>query len=304
MATKETAAAKDLPAKDLPLVAGIDGSDASLCALDWAVDEARRHGARLRVVYASLWERYEGRIADQDSALTAEALAEERVVALAQRRALERAPGLEVAAEVVPDEAVNALLAEAYDAAALVIGPSGHTTLAGLLLGSVSLTVAGRAHCPVIVVRGEQPAVQGEHRRIVVGVGDPAEAPAALRFALREGAARGCEVAAVRAWRHPARQSVEHYPLPSDATVSREEAAARELSDLLREPHEEFPEVVVRPTTLEGPAHRLLVEHSRTADLLVVGATRRHRALGFQLGRVSHTALHRAACPVAVVPHH
>ncbi|MFI9723259.1 universal stress protein [Streptomyces sp. NPDC052396] len=288
---------------DLPLVVGIDGSEGSLRALDWATDEARRHRVRLRLVYASLWERYEGRVPPAEGALSAEALAEERVVATAQRRALERAPGLEVSAEVVPDEAVNTLLREAHEAAALVIGPSGHSTLAGLLLGSVSLTVAGRAHCPVTVVRGEPPNVRGEYGRVLVGVGDPAEAPAALRFALGEGAARGCEVEAVRTWRHPARQSVEHYPLPSGATLGQEEAAARELSDLLREPHEQFPDVVVRRTTLEGPAHRLLVDHSSTADLLVVGATRRHRAVGFQLGRVSHTALHRAACPVTVVPH-
>ncbi|MFF5610385.1 universal stress protein [Streptomyces thermocarboxydus] len=51
--------------------------------------------------------------------------------------------------------------------------------------------------------------------------------------------------------------------------------------------------------TVEGPAREVLVDASHTADLLVLG-TRRHRA---RLGRVTHTALHRSACPVAVVPH-
>ncbi|HSA49079.1 MAG TPA: universal stress protein, partial [Yinghuangia sp.] len=41
----------------LPLVVGADGSDSSLQAVDWAADEAARHGLPLRVVYASLWER-------------------------------------------------------------------------------------------------------------------------------------------------------------------------------------------------------------------------------------------------------
>ena len=45
---------------ELPLVVGVDGSAPSLTAVDWAVDEAARHGLPLRLVYASLWERYEG----------------------------------------------------------------------------------------------------------------------------------------------------------------------------------------------------------------------------------------------------
>ncbi|MGW2715951.1 universal stress protein, partial [Streptomyces sp. NPDC001356] len=43
----------------LPLVVGVDGSDSCLLAVDWAVDEAARHGVPLKLVYASLWERYE-----------------------------------------------------------------------------------------------------------------------------------------------------------------------------------------------------------------------------------------------------
>ncbi|MGX9876586.1 universal stress protein [Streptomyces cellulosae] len=55
----------------------------------------------------------------------------------------------------------------------------------------------------------------------------------------------------------------------------------------------------IHTRTVEGPAREVLVDASHTADLLVLG-TRRHRA---RLGRVTHTALHRSACPVAVVPH-
>ncbi|GHC47515.1 hypothetical protein GCM10010309_02500 [Streptomyces violaceochromogenes] len=45
---------------DLPLVAGVDGSEPSLRAVDWAADEAALRGVPLRLVNASLWERYEG----------------------------------------------------------------------------------------------------------------------------------------------------------------------------------------------------------------------------------------------------
>jgi nucleotide-binding universal stress UspA family protein len=39
---------------ELPVVVGIDGSDSSLLAVDWAVDEAARRGLPLRLVHASL----------------------------------------------------------------------------------------------------------------------------------------------------------------------------------------------------------------------------------------------------------
>ncbi len=45
---------------ELPVVVGVDGSEPSLRAVDWAVDEAALHGVPLRLVYASLRERYEG----------------------------------------------------------------------------------------------------------------------------------------------------------------------------------------------------------------------------------------------------
>ncbi|WP_159062512.1 universal stress protein, partial [Streptomyces caniscabiei] len=41
--------------RDLPVVVGVDGSEPSLRAVDWAADEAALRGAPLRLVYASLW---------------------------------------------------------------------------------------------------------------------------------------------------------------------------------------------------------------------------------------------------------
>ncbi len=41
---------------ELPLVVGVDGSDFSLAAVDWAVDEAIRRGLPLRLVHAALPE--------------------------------------------------------------------------------------------------------------------------------------------------------------------------------------------------------------------------------------------------------
>ncbi|MFI9201613.1 universal stress protein [Streptomyces sp. NPDC053048] len=288
---------------ELPLVVGVDGSDASLTALDWAVDEAVRLALPLRIVCASLWQRYEGSVTAPDDERPAEGLMTEQVVASAEQHARLRAPQLGIHAVVVPDDAVSALLAEARAARTVVTGSSGRGAVRRLLLGSVSLSVAGRAHCPVVVVRGTGRTVGGLCRRVIVGVGDPTESAAAVDFALRAAAVRQAELQAVRTWRSPDELPVEHVVAPGEAARAHERQAADTLAKALGCAPRDFPQVPVRQETVEGPAHKVLVRLSADADLLVLGASRRHGHIGLQLGRVTHHALHHAGCPVAVVPH-
>ncbi|MEU9451205.1 universal stress protein [Streptomyces sp. NPDC048277] len=282
----------------LPLVVGVDGSDASLLAVDWAAAEAARHGVPLRLVYASLWERYEGGTpaADLEGPGAGERVLAEHIVAAAAERAVRRAPEAEVTTGIVPEDAVDALLHEGDTACALVTGSRGRGELKGMLLGSVGLTVAARAHCPVIVVRGDRAGTAGTHERILLAAGDPESGGTAARFAFREAEARGCTLDVVRAWRRSTRSA--------QPAGEAERNASALLDTLLRAPMAEHPTVRVRSVTVEGPAHRILVNRSAAADLVIVGARRRHGRPGLQLGRVGHTLLHHADCPVAVVPHH
>ncbi len=287
---------------ELPLVVGVDGSDSSLEAVDWAADEAARLRLPLRIVHASLWERYEARVPSFATTRPAQEILADHIAASSVERARLRHPELEVSADVVPEDPVSALLHAAQGSAALVTGSRGRGGVTGMLLGSVSLTVAARAVCPVIVVRGEERNRQGALDQVVVGVADPTRSSAAVRFALREAAARGCALEAVRAWRRPAHQHADHPLIADEAGAVREEHASAVLTDVLRDAGRDHPNADVRRRTVEGPAHQVLQEASRRADLLVVGARRRHGHIGLQLGRVAHTLLHHAACPVAVVP--
>ncbi len=288
---------------ELPLVVGVDGSDYSLEAVDWAVDEAARLGLPLRLVHASLWERYEGGLPSFRTGRPAEQVMAEHIAASGAERARLRNPTLKVSSDVLPDDAVSALLQTTHESSALVTGPRGRGGIAGMLLGSVSLTVAARAVCPVVVVRGGGPNRQGSLGRVVVGLGDSAEASAAaVRFALREAESRGCALHAVRAWRRPAHEHVDHPLIADDAAGSEEERASALLTDALRDAARDHPQVEVRRRTVEGPAHKALVAASSDADLVVVGARGRHGHVGLQLGRVAHALLHHAECPVAVVP--
>ncbi|MFD8993578.1 universal stress protein [Streptomyces abikoensis] len=288
---------------ELPLVVGVDGSDGSLTALDWAVDEAARLELPLRIVYASLWERYEGSVPTFGSERPGDEVMTERIIASAEQRARKRAPDVKVHPVVTPEDAVTALVRESREAATLVTGSSGRGALKGLLLGSVGLSVAGRAHCPVVVARGEERNVQGKCGRVVFGAGDPDESAAAARFAFREADARGYEVRAVRAWRCAEQQPADRTGVAGDTAYAHEERASAFLADMLDQLQSDYPEVTVECVTAEGPAHKVLLDQSADADLLVLGSAKRQGHFGLQLGRVSHTALHHSVCPVAVVPH-
>ncbi|MEU6812900.1 universal stress protein [Streptomyces sp. NPDC046831] len=287
---------------ELPLVVGVDGSDAGLTAVDWAVDEAARHGLPLRLVYASLWEHYEGVVPTGSLERPSEQVMAEHVVASAAERAQRRNPDVKVSTDILPEDAVTALLHEGGSASALVTGCRGRGELKGLLLGSVSLAVAGRAPCPVVVVRGDPAGLAGTHERILLGAGESDTGAEAVRFAFREAEARGCVLDVVRAWRRPVLHTPGGFPKSGEAAADPEEPAAALLRETLRDASAEHPGVQVRPVAVEGPAHKVLVHRSAAADLVIVGARRGAGRIGLQLGRTSHTLLHHAQCPVAVVP--
>jgi nucleotide-binding universal stress UspA family protein len=288
----------------LPLVVGVDGSDGSLVAVDWAVDEAARHHLELRLIHASLWERYEGSLPTTSRERPSEQVMAEHIVESAAERAGRRDPTVKVSTETVAAEAVSALLDAGTEATAVITGSRGRGGLKGTLLGSVSLAVAARACCPVVVVRGDGTALSGTHGRVILGAGDPGNGREAVGFAFREARVRGCELDVVRAWRCPSPETVDNPVLPTDPARRHQERAAALLDVLVGGAAAEHPEVRLRRTTIEGPARKVLVDRSAAADLVVVGARRRSGHFGLQLGRVGHTLLHHAACPVAVVPQH
>ncbi|MER5975037.1 universal stress protein [Streptomyces sp. NPDC001857] len=286
----------------LPLVVGVDGSDSCLSAVDWAVDEAARHGVPLRLVYASLWARYEAGLPSVDPRRPSEQVLAEHIVATAADRAERRNPDVKVTTDIVPEDATAALVSAGDEAFALVTGSRGRGELKGLLLGSVGLGVSARAHCPVVVVRGDRVGLEGAHERILLGLGESDTTAEAVRFAFREAEVRGCVLDVVRAWRRPAYDRHGDRLRPGGPEDAYEKRASAVIDALLKAPSAEHPHVRTRRSVVEGPAGKVLVDRSAAADLVIVGAHRRTRQFGFQLGRVSHAMLHHARCPVAVVP--
>lgn len=280
-----------------PLTVGVDGSDASLRALDWAVAEADRHHLPLHIVHAALWERYTRAAPSFGTGRPGRWVLAENIVGSARERVARLGPDVLVTAEVLLDDPVGALLRAAPESSALVVGNRGRGELSDMLLGSVGLGVAGRAPSPVVVVRGAEPNVRGEFGRVSLGVGERGESAAAVRWAFRAAKARGAELNALHAWRRTDTQKDD------EEAAGQEAARAGGVADAaLDEVRADFPEVTVRSGTAEARARSVLLEAAGSSDLLVVGAHHRGGGPGLQLGSVNHALLHHAPCPVAVVP--
>lgn len=132
------------------IVVGVDGSDSSLAALDWALEEARLRSGQVHVVTAWHYP-FIGDAAGK--AEDHEAFGEDarRVHAEAVRRA--SGAGAGVTGEVTEGHPSEVLLKAAAGADLLVVGSRGHGGFAGMRLGSVSGQAVHHAHCPVLVVR-------------------------------------------------------------------------------------------------------------------------------------------------------
>jgi nucleotide-binding universal stress UspA family protein len=274
-----------------PVVVGVDGSDASLAAVDLAVRMAVERHRPLRVVHAFVWSSLdlppEGRLHDEA----------ERVVRQAEAYAHGLDPQVRVASEVVVGGAAEVLIQQSREAAMVVLGDRGRGGFGSLLLGSVAVQVTAHAVGPVAVARGE-PRRDGP---VVVGVDGSPVSAAAIAFAADEAALRKTNLVAVHAWAQPVSTGPgDMLPLVYDPDLLAAEEA-RVLAESVAGLGANHPDVPVERELVEDRASAALIERSRRAQLVVVGSRGHGGFTGLLLGSVSHALLHHADCPVVVV---
>jgi nucleotide-binding universal stress UspA family protein len=138
------------------VVVGADGSGVSAEAIGYAFGQASQRLVPLTVVH--VWASDFSGIALAPRHAEADLLASpEQEHALAAEEIAgwsEKYPDVRVNRHVLRGNPVKILVDHSEGAELLVVGSSGHSGLAGMLLGSVSQGVLQHAHCPVAVVRG------------------------------------------------------------------------------------------------------------------------------------------------------
>ncbi|WP_369359926.1 universal stress protein [Streptomyces sp. cg2] len=278
------------------VLVGLDGTGHSEPAVRWGAEEAAVRNLPLHLLHSwvsqpwsvsSVPESAERRRYGTEALRRAEAIAKEMH------------PGIPVKAEQVAEKAADALAGRSGESTLLVLGSRGHDSIAGFLMGSVSLCVLGRAECPVITVR-EQEASVGPGPEIVVGVSgqEGSAGDAVLDYAFTAASAHRACLHAVRARTPSTALDVGTAPTPDE--TDRTAAERESLSASLAPWREKYPNVQVIEEVLDGGAVPTLLGACSRAGLLVVG--RRTQRMPMPLGPSVLAFLHHSCCPVAVVP--
>ena len=138
-------------------------------------------------------------------------------------------------------------------------------------------------------------------RRIVVGVDGSQAAAEALGWAAREAERTGAKVQALHAWCYPALTYAHGLVPPPVFSREEFEEEARAILDSALAAFDQDGPVSFESVVIEGGATNVLVDHSRGADLLVVGHRGRGGFLALHLGSVALQCAQHAECPVVVV---
>ena len=252
------------------IVVGVDGSPASMVAVDWAARNAATRGLTLTLVhvvasaFAPLsqtplprcfgeWQKQKGHQFLDDAIRTAEAAT----------------PGspAQVRSEMYYSATVPTLVDLSKGAELIVVGSRGHGAL-GSLLGSVSAGVVHHAHCPVAVIRDEDPLMPHPAQApVLVGIDGSPTSERATAIAFDEASLRHVDLVALHAWSDA---GVHDFPGMDWSTMK--SSGDEVLAERLAGGQERYPDVRVHRLVLCGHPARELIEHSEEAQLVVVGS--------------------------------
>jgi nucleotide-binding universal stress UspA family protein len=266
----------------LPVVVGIDGSQAAIRAAEWAIDEAVSQEVPLRLVAVIPRQaepaplesvgniRMEVEYAQAALRITAAALAaDEKLV--------------KVETAILQGDPPAVLLAESRDAAMVCVGSTGIGRFARALLGSTAAEIAEAAHCPVAIIRTQQHRTRPDGTLIVVAVNDSPRNDDVVERAIKEAQLRHAPVLTLGAWQ----QDLAETP-------------CAELDRRVRVWEQRYPSVQFHaPATRTAIADFLDASDSRI-QLAVIGGADTDQVANL-IGPHSHPILGHAECSVLIV---
>src|SRR5450631_1770661 len=145
------------------IIVGVDGSEHSLSALDWALNEAEIRKTPLTVItvspivsgiYGPGYAPADYYPVEEESRTQAGKATQELVNQAVERRV--EAPAVPVTVRALSGLAADELINASAGADLLVVAARGAGGFARLVMGSVSSQVTHHALCPVVVVPGDR----------------------------------------------------------------------------------------------------------------------------------------------------
>lgn len=290
------------------IVVGVDGSTASLAAVDWAIQRANLTGARVHIMCMYAMASYSAAALDGGYAgIDAEAL--ERGAQSVVDAAVERAKTgihldrpIVISSSIEPGDPAAILVEMSAEVDLIVVGSASGGGFMSRLLGTVSSSLPANARCPVVVVP--------EHKsgkaftpieRIVVGVDGSSATSDALKAAVEETELWGAALTAVSAVPIPTVGGVMGW-VPSTGNHDEVIAEIKNGLNTAVDAAIEGQDLHVARHVLDGSPASLLIEFSTAVDLVVVGTRGGGGFADIFLGSTSQTVISHSTCPVMVVP--
>ena len=305
----------------MKILLAVDGSEASLVAVENAARTPWPEGSVVRIVSAAeipFLTRHWAIPMPSGSYKEWERILEERSVE-STTRAMARFAEIagartEVVARTLIGDPKIAILdeAERWGADLIMVGTHGYNALERLWLGSVSRAVATNAKCSVEVARRREARdTTGRAMRILLAVDGSEFSDAAVEEIADRPWPPGSEVRAISVIHLPFTPTPETWSLP-DSYYAHLEKAGRELAESainraiarLRESDtaRETPLVLTGEFIVGHPAETIIETSKKWgADLIALGSHGRRGFTRFLLGSVSHAVASHAPCSVEIV---
>jgi nucleotide-binding universal stress UspA family protein len=266
----------------LPIVVGIDGSQAAIQAAEWAVDEAVSREVPLRLVEVITRQAEPAPLASVGNVRMEVEYAQ---AALRIAAAAVAADGklVKVETAILHGDPAAVLLAESCDAAMVCVGSTGIGRFARVLLGSTAAELTEAAHCPVAIIRTRQHRAKRDIDLIAVAVNDSPGNDDVVEQAIKEAQLRRAAVLALEVWQQDLGE------------MSQDEVERRVRVWEQRYPSVQFHSLATRT----GIADFLDVSSSRI-ELAVIGSADTDQVTRL-IGPRSHPVLGHAECSVLIV---
>ena len=283
-------------------VVGLDGSEHSKAALEWARDMA---GDDEQIVVAHSWE--VPIVTGYEAVAPVDALDVERIAGEFLDDAISGSGDPRIVGRLVtghPGRSLVDLAEEVSQPATIVVGHGG-SSKASLLFGSTAHYVIHHTRKPVVVVRGN---ARLPVRRVVVGVDEgrhhEPDVPsiAALRWAFSLPGVEEVQVAHADFVPGVAAGPVREPGVESDEETTEDDAALRATVSQATDGSGVAPSGArIVPVVAGGTGAFALIEASIDADLVVIGTRGRRGLTELITGSTGLEVTAHAHCPVAVV---
>ncbi len=279
------------------ILVGIDGSERSQCALNWAAAIAHKDGARITLL--TVIDPATERLTGSDSHILKTTV--EKLLDSAKTSVLDVYPDADVKISVCQGDIVESLIAASARHDLLVMGSHHNASVGEKIFGAKGLRVASAASISTAIIPFQW-QVSSQARGIVVGVGpdDTSNEAVVLGAAIARALDEPLEL--VSAWGIPSliARSAE---VMGGGLEPVGEQFQRKLDSFVAQVKQTYPTVSVTGQALEGSSPtQVIARYAHNKRMLLLGTHGRSRVSRALFGSVTFGVLSSLEVPTIVVP--